>query len=295
MCDIMVVNIELTNEYDFEYWRLLRQIRYNEDDEDFIEDKDDRTGTGVRSQFGADLLFKFDESGKFPLLTLKEINYKAVIAEFVWMVCKGSCDVNELNEMGFKFWDAWKDENGSIGWGYGRQFRKLPYRTPDGKEKIYDQIKEVIKSIKDDPNSRRHIISLWNAPEMQFTTLPCCHGTVIQFYVSQNKYLDMMMYQRSADMFIGVPWNIAFYSLLLHIIADKTGYQPRYFQHTFGDAHVYKNHFDAVDLLLKRDSFESPILDISKTKDKDIDDITVDDIQILNYKHHDKIPVKVAV
>lgn len=265
-----------TKEFDNEYLALLREVLV------YGQDTADRTGTGTRTLFGQQM--KFDISGQFPLLTTKRINIKAVVNELVWMVCKGSTDVKWLQEQGHTFWNEWAFEDGTIGPGYGKQFRDC---------KGVDQVAEVIKSIKDNPHSRRHIISLWEPDEIDEMALPPCHGLIVQFYVRGN-YLDCQMYQRSGDAFLGIPWNIAFYSLLTKLIARLTGYQAGHFIHAIGDAHIYLNHIDQVKEQLTRKPRPYPYLQIAGNF-KDINDFNYDMVFVNGYDPHPPIKAEISV
>lgn len=266
-----------TKAFDDEYLKILREILV------YGEDREDRTGTGTRSLFGTQM--KFDISSEFPLLTTKTINVKAVVNELVWMVAKGSTDVTWLQDQGHTFWDAWQGEDGTIGKGYGKQFRDC---------KGVDQVKEVISSIKKDPMSRRHIISLWQPDELCEMTLPPCHGLVIQFYVSEGKYLSCQMYQRSGDFFLGVPWNIAFYSLLTRVIAQLTGLYAKHFVHTIGDAHIYLNHIDQVKEQLTRKPKAYPFLTLNGALHK-IDDFCYEDVEVIGYNPMPSIKAPISI
>lgn len=266
-----------TKNFDEEYLRVLREVLI------YGEDSEDRTGTGTRSIFGTQM--KFDINGPFPFLTTKKINTKAVINELVWMVSKGSTDVTWLQEQGHTFWDAWCYEDGTIGPGYGKQFRDC---------KGVDQVKKVIQSIKKDPQSRRHIISLWQPDEIEEMALPPCHGLIIQFYVEGGKYLSCQMYQRSGDMFLGVPWNIAFYSLLTKVVAQLTGLEAKSFIHTIGDAHIYLNHVDAVKEQLTRKPKPYPYVMLNGALSS-IDEFCFEDVFINGYNPHPPIKAPISI
>lgn len=266
-----------TRNFDEEYLRVLREVLI------YGKDKEDRTGTGTRSLFGTQM--KFDIEGPFPFLTTKKINTKAVINELVWMVSKGSTDVTWLQEQGHTFWDAWCFEDGSIGPGYGKQFRDC-----NG----IDQVKTVINSIKKNPDSRRHIISLWQPDEIEDMALPPCHGLVVQFYVEDGKHLSCQMYQRSGDLFLGIPWNIAFYSLLTRIIAQLCGLTAKEFVHTIGDAHIYLDHIDQVKEQLTRKPKPYPFVLIGGDL-HNIDDFCLESVQIIGYDPHPPIEAAISV
>jgi thymidylate synthase len=210
----------------------------------------DRTGTGTLSVFGAQMRFNLQDG--FPLLTLKRTFWKGVVSELFWML-SGSTNAYDLPETVQKWWTPWADGDGSLGPTYGKQFR-----DSGG----VDQLQGVIQSLKEDPDSRRHNISLWNPGEIGAMNLPPCHGNLIQFYVGQDKKLSCHMTQRSGDMFLGVPVNIAFYSLLTHLIAKECGYGVGEFIHSIGDAHIYRNHVDQCEEMLKREHKELPTLTI---------------------------------
>lgn len=263
--------------FDEEYFRVIRKILSDG------ERKEDRTGTGTISIFGEQMRFNLEDT--FPFLTTKKVNTKAVINELIWMVTKGSTDVTWLQDRGHTFWDEWAFEGGSIGPGYGKQFRDC---------KGYDQVQQVISDIRSNPYSRRHIISLWQPDEISQMALPPCHGLIIQFNVSQGGELSCQMYQRSGDMFLGVPWNIAFYSLLTKVIAQITGLKAKEFVHVLGDAHVYLNHLDQIDEQLSREAKSYPTVDIHAGLNN-IDDFEFDDVLILGYDPHPMIAAPVSI
>lgn len=257
-------------------------------------DKPDRTGIGTRSMFG--LQERYDLTKGFPAVTTKKLFFNSVKAELLWFIL-GSRDVADLHKMNCHIWDAnikadyWKHrkEFGTdAGRVYGVQWRD--WKTPDGKS--IDQLKKAIEIIKRNPNSRRNIVSAWNPGEISKMVLPPCHS-FFQFYVAQDK-LFLQMYQRSGDMFLGVPFNIASYSLLLEMIAQITGYQAGEFIHVIGDAHIYQNHFKQVKKQLSRTPYSLPKVKLNK-KIKSIDDFTMQDIKLINYKHHPSIKAKMAV
>lgn len=250
-------------------------------------DGGDRTGTGTRSVFGYQA--RYDLQKGFPLVTTKRVWFRGIVEELLWML-RGSTDVTELEDRGITIWSEWKGEDGTIGEGYGRQFRA--HLDHEGNNTI-DQVAEVIESLRQNPDSRRHVISLWNPADMRRTTLPCCHGTVIQFNV-RGAYLDCQMMQRSADCFLGVPYNIASYSLLTHMIAQVVGLEPGHFVHTLGDLHIYSNHMDQVLEQLSREPKPLPTLRLNPDIDA-IDDFTYEDIELIGYEHHPAIKAPVAV
>ena len=259
---------------------------------DHGEDKDDRTNTGTRSIFGAQC--RFDLRQGFPLLTTKKVLFSAVVHELLWFI-KGATNINDNLTQHTPIWDAWADDNGYLGPIYGYQWRQWESFSWNEAKQLYekghiDQISQVIDSIKTNPDSRRHIVNAWNVADVPKMALPPCH-TFIQFYVV-NGHLDCQLYQRSADLALGVPFNIASYSLLLMMIAQECNLIPRYFIHTFGDAHIYSNHMDGVMEQLTRTPGELPTVTIAK---KPFFDITFDDIQLHNYKPQAFIKFPVAV
>ena len=216
--------------------------------------KEDRTGTGTISVFGYQM--RFDLSEKFPLLTTKKVHLKSVIHELLWFL-KGSTNIGYLKENGVSIWDEWADENGDLGPVYGSQWRS--WQTSDGR--AIDQISNLIENIKNNPDSRRLIVSAWNVGEVDKMKLPPCH-CFFQFYVANNK-LSCQLYQRSADIFLGVPFNIASYALLTLMIAQVTNLAPGEFVHTLGDAHIYSNHFEQVKQQLSREAKDLPVMKIN--------------------------------
>lgn len=248
-------------------------------------EKRDRTGTGTISLFGYQS--RFDLQKGFPLLTTKKLHLPSIIHELLWFL-RGSTNTEYLRENKVKIWDAWADETGELGHIYGYQWRSWP--APDGSH--IDQIKQVISSIKDNPDSRRHIVSAWNVGDMENMALPPCH-VMFQFYVAGGK-LSCQLYQRSADIFLGVPFNIASYSLLTMMVAQVSGLEPGEFIHTFGDAHIYLNHIEQVKLQLGREPRELPVMRINPER-KNIDEFVYDDFQIENYNSHPHIKGKISV
>ena len=247
--------------------------------------KEDRTGTGTISVFGYQM--RFDLSEKFPLLTTKKVHLKSVIHELLWFL-KGSTNIGYLKENGVSIWDEWADENGDLGPVYGSQWRS--WQTSDGR--AIDQISNLIENIKNNPDSRRLIVSAWNVGEVDKMKLPPCH-CFFQFYVANNK-LSCQLYQRSADIFLGVPFNIASYALLTLMIAQVTNLAPGEFVHTLGDAHIYTNHIEQVKQQLSREAKDLPIMKINPHV-KDIFSFKYDDFEILNYDPHPLIKAPVAV
>lgn len=247
--------------------------------------KEDRTGTGTISTFGYQM--RFDLQKGFPLLTTKKVHLKSIIHELLWFL-KGDTNVKYLQENGVRIWNEWADENGELGPIYGYQWRS--WETKDGRK--IDQISEVIEQIKTNPNSRRLLVSAWNVGELDKMALPPCH-TFFQFYVAEGK-LSCQLYQRSADVFLGLPFNIASYSLLTMMIAQVTGLEPGEFVHTIGDVHIYLNHIEQVKLQLTREPRELPTLKLNP-EIKNIFDFTYDDIKIENYNPHPAIKGVVSV
>jgi len=247
--------------------------------------KTDRTGVGTISTFGYQLRFDLNEG--FPLLTTKKIHLKSIIYELLWFI-KGDTNIKFLNDNGVKIWNEWADKNGDLGHIYGHQWRK--WQTADGKN--IDQLSELIKGLKETPDSRRHIISAWNVGDLSKMALPPCH-TFVQFYVVENR-LSCQLYQRSADLFLGVPFNIASYALFLMMIAQVTGYKAHEFIHTFGDVHIYKNHIEQVKLQLTRTPYKLPNMVINKNINS-IFDFSYNDFTLQNYQAHPHIKGEIAV
>ena len=248
-------------------------------------EKGDRTGTGTLSVFGYQMRFNLEEG--FPLVTTKKVHLKSIIYELLWFL-KGSTNVDYLNEHGVSIWDEWADERGELGPVYGAQWRSWP--TQDGSS--IDQISEVINQIKTNPDSRRLIVSAWNVSQIDSMALPPCHA-MFQFYVADGK-LSCQLYQRSADIFLGVPFNIASYALLVLMMAKVTGLKPGEFVHTLGDAHLYLNHLDQVDEQLKRQPFPLPKMSITKDI-KNVLDIEYEDFSLEDYESHPHISAPIAV
>ena len=248
-------------------------------------DKSDRTGTGTRSVFGYQMHFDLAEG--FPMLTTKKLHTRSIFHELLWFI-KGETNIRYLKENGVSIWDEWADENGELGPVYGSQWRA--WKTTDGRE--IDQLSEVIEQIKKNPDSRRLMVSAWNVGEISKMKLPPCHS-LFQFYVADGK-LSCQLYQRSADIFLGVPFNIASYALLTHMVAQVCDLKPGTFVHTFGDAHIYNNHFDQVQLQLSREFRSLPQLKLNPDV-KSIFDFKFEDISILNYDPHPHIKGAVAV
>ena len=245
----------------------------------------DRTGTGTISIFGYQMRFNLQDG--FPLLTTKKVHFKSVIYELLWFL-SGSTNIGFLKKNNIRIWDEWADEDGELGPIYGSQWRSWPSRN----NKKIDQISNVLEGIKKNPYSRRHIVSAWNVAEIENMKLPPCH-ILFQFYVQNNK-LSCQLYQRSADIFLGVPFNIASYALLTMMIADQANLEYGDFIHTFGNAHIYLNHQEQVQVQLKRKPKTLPNLIINKDK-KSIFDYDFEDFTLENYNPHDHIKAKVSV
>ena len=247
--------------------------------------KKDRTGTGTKSIFGHQM--RFDLSKGFPCVTTKKIHLKSIIHELLWFL-KGDTNIKYLKENGVRIWDEWADENGDLGNIYGYQWRSWP--APDGSH--IDQITKVIEALKKTPDSRRIIVSAWNVGEIEQMALPPCHA-FFQFYVADKK-LSCQLYQRSADIFLGVPFNIASYALLTMMIAQVCNLKAGDFIHTLGDAHIYTNHFEQTKLQLTRDCKKLPNMKINPNV-SNIFDFTIDDFELINYEFHPHIKGKVAI
>ena len=247
--------------------------------------KTDRTGTGTISYFGYQM--RFDLSEGFPLLTTKKVHLKSIIYELLWFL-NGDTNVHYLQDHGVRIWNEWADENGDLGPVYGYQWRH--WRTPDGKE--VDQIANLIEALKNNPDSRRHIVSAWNPADVEQMALPPCH-TMFQFYVSEGK-LSCQLYQRSGDTFLGVPFNIASYALLTMMIAQVCGYKPGIFVHTLGDAHIYLNHLEQVHTQLQRTPYPLPTMRINPDV-KDIFSFQYEDFTLENYQCHPTIKGVISV
>jgi thymidylate synthase len=248
-------------------------------------DRPDRTGTGTRSLFGHQM--RFDLSKGFPLLTTKKLHIKSIIYEVLWFL-RGETNVRWLQERGVRIWDEWADENGDLGPVYGSQWRSWP----DGRGGTIDQIANVVHSIRTKPDSRRHIVTAWNPAEVDEMALPPCH-CLFQFYVANGK-LSCQLYQRSGDVFLGVPFNIASYALLTAMMAQVTGLEVGDFVHTFGDVHLYSNHFEQARLQLTREPKFLPRLTINPDK-RDIFGFEFEDFQITGYDPDPAIKAQVAV
>jgi thymidylate synthase len=254
-------------------------------------DKSDRTGTGTRSVFGYQM--RFDLTDGFPVLTTKKLHLRSIIGELLWFL-RGDTNVRWLQERGIRIWNEWADENGDLGPVYGYQWRSWP--TPDGGH--VDQIAKVIEAIRTTPDSRRHIVSAWNVADVDSMALPPCH-TMFQFYVAPpaepggRGRLSCQLYQRSADIFLGVPFNIASYALLTLMVAQVCDLEPGDFVHTLGDAHLYSNHVDQARLQLTREPLPLPTMRISPRSA--IDEYELEDFELVGYEAHPNIPAPIAV
>lgn len=261
------------------YLELLKDVMENG------ADKSDRTGTGTRSVFGRQV--RFDLSEGFPVMTTKKLHLKSIIHELLWFL-QGSSNIKYLNDNGVKIWNEWADENGELGPVYGVQWRSWP--TLDGRQ--IDQITDTINRLKKNPDSRRHIVSAWNVAEIDNMKLPPCH-CLFQFYVANGK-LSCQLYQRSCDIFLGVPFNIASYALLTMMVAQVCDLEPGEFVHTFGDLHIYNNHFDQVALQLSREPKKLPIMKLNPEV-KDIFGFKFEDFELIGYEADPNIPAPIAV
>ncbi len=262
-----------------QYLDLLRHVRENG------VRKEDRTGTGTLSVFGYQMRFALDQG--FPVVTTKKLHLRSIIHELLWFL-KGETNIRYLNENGVTIWDEWADETGELGPIYGYQWRSWP--TADGRH--IDQISAIVEQIKSNPDSRRHIVSAWNVGEIENMALPPCH-TMFQFYVAGGR-LSCQLYQRSGDIFLGVPFNIASYALLTLMIAQVTDLQPGEFIHTLGDAHLYLNHLDQADLQLSRKPFPLPRMRLNPDR-RSIFDFVFEDFELENYQCHPGIRAPIAV
>ena len=249
------------------------------------QEKSDRTGTGTLSIFGHQM--EFNLSDGFPLVTTKKVHLKSIVHELIWFL-QGSTNISYLKENGVSIWDEWADEKGDLGPVYGAQWRSWP----DGNNGTIDQIQNLIQGIKTNPDSRRHIVSAWNPALVDEMALPPCHS-LFQFYVA-NEELSCQLYQRSADIFLGVPFNIASYALLTHMVAHVCNLKAGKFVHTFGDAHLYLNHLDQAKLQLSRDTKILPQLKLN-SEVKNIFDFKFEDIEIVNYESHPSISAPISV
>jgi thymidylate synthase len=262
-----------------QYHELLTRIL-----DDGVE-KGDRTGTGTLSVFGHQM--RFDLGAGFPVVTTKKVHLRSVVAELLWFL-RGSTNVGWLQERGVTIWDEWADEEGDLGPIYGYQWRSWP--TPNGDH--VDQIERVLTSIRDNPDSRRHIVSAWNVADVEDMALPPCH-TLFQFYVADGR-LSCQLYQRSADVFLGVPFNIASYALLTHMVAQVCDLGVGEFVHTLGDAHLYLNHIEQARLQLEREPRSLPTLMLNPDR-RALDEFDLPDVEILAYDPHPAIRAPIAV
>lgn len=248
-------------------------------------DKGDRTGTGTKSVFGYQM--RFDLSEGFPMVTTKKLHLPSIVHELLWFI-KGDTNVKYLQENGVRIWNEWADENGDLGPVYGKQWRK--WESKDGE--VIDQLQQAIEAIKTNPNSRRIIVSAWNVGELEEMALMPCHA-FFQFHVAQGK-LNCQLYQRSADVFLGVPFNIASYALLTHMMAQVCGLEAGTFVHTLGDAHLYNNHLEQAALQITREPMSLPRLKLNPNISS-IDEFTYDDMEIIDYNHHPHIKAPISI
>ncbi len=251
--------------------------------------RDDRTKTGTRSIFGHQM--RFDLSEGFPVLTTKKLHLKSIIHELLWFL-KGETNISYLKEHGVSIWDEWADENGDLGPVYGSQWRSWPAPTKDDPNRTIDQIEQLVTSLKTNPTSRRHIVSAWNPAEVDDMALPPCH-CLFQFYVADGK-LSCQLYQRSADIFLGVPFNIASYALLTMMLAQVTGLKPGDFVHTLGDAHLYLNHLEQTELQLSRTAKSLPTMKINPDV-RDLFAFVYEDFELIGYDAEPTIKAPIAV
>lgn len=247
--------------------------------------RDDRTGTGTYGLFGAQVRYSLDQT--FPLLTTKRLHLKSIIHELLWFL-NGDTNIKYLNDNGVTIWDEWADENGDLGRVYGAQW--TDWKTLDGSS--INQIEKLITGIRENPNSRRHIVSAWNPAEVDDMALPPCH-TLFQFYVSEGE-LSCQLYQRSADIFLGVPYNVASYAILTLMVAKVTGLKAKEFVHTFGDLHLYSNHVEQAKIQLSREPRSLPKMIIHGDQ-KEITDFCYEDFEIVDYNPHPSIKAPIAV
>jgi thymidylate synthase len=262
-----------------QYLELLRHVRTHG------TPKLDRTGVGTWSLFGYQM--RFDLAAGFPAVTTKKLHFRSIIHELLWFL-RGDTNVRALQQNGVTIWDEWADADGELGPIYGAQWRT--WRTADGRR--IDQIARVLAELRANPDSRRHVVSAWNVGEIDAMALPPCHA-LFQFHVAAGK-LSCQLYQRSADVFLGVPFNIASYALLAQMVAHVTGYQPGEFIHTLGDAHLYRNHAEQADLQLSRDPYPPPTLWLNP-EITELDSFRYEDISIRDYKSHPSIPAPIAI
>lgn len=268
------------------YLDLMRDVLQNG------EDRSDRTGTGTLSVFGRQVRYDLREG--FPCLTTKKLHLRSIIHELLWFI-KGDTNIAYLQENGVRIWDEWADESGELGPVYGRQWRSFP--TPDKDGRTVDQIAELVHGLRGDPHSRRHLVVAWNPGEINRMALPPCH-CLFQFFVhepeSDRPGLSCQLYQRSADLFLGVPFNIASYALLTMMLAQVCGFEAREFIHTFGDLHLYKNHLDQAEEQLRRSPRALPTMWVNP-RVRELDDFTFEDFRLENYDPHPHIKAEVSV
>lgn len=269
----------MTASQEYQYLDLIKHVLENG------EFKEDRTGTGTYSVFGHQM--RFDLSQGFPVLTTKKLHLKSIIHELLWFL-NGDTNIKYLNDNGVRIWNEWADEDGDLGPVYGKQWRS--WQTANGQ--VVDQITTLIEMIKTNPDSRRLLVNAWNVGEIQNMALPPCH-CLFQFYVANGK-LSCQLYQRSADIFLGVPFNIASYALLTLMVAQVCDLEPGEFIHTFGDAHIYSNHIEQVKEQILREPYPFPTMKINPDV-KDIFGFTFDDFELVDYQAHPHIKGKVAV
>jgi thymidylate synthase len=262
-----------------QYLAMMRQVR------EHGAEKGDRTGTGTLSVFGHQMRFDLEEG--FPLITTKKLHLRSIIYELLWFL-RGDSNIEFLKRHGVSIWDAWADEEGELGPIYGVQWRSWP--APDGR--TIDQIADVVQRLRENPDSRRMIVSAWNVAELERMALPPCH-CLFQFYVADGK-LSCQLYQRSADIFLGVPFNIASYALLTHMVAQQTGFRVGEFIWTGGDCHLYRNHLEQADVQLRREPYALPRLVIARRPDS-LFDYRFEDFEILGYEAHPHLRAEVAV
>jgi thymidylate synthase len=262
-----------------EYQKLMRHVLENG------VYKMDRTGTGAISVFGTQSRYNLNEG--FPLVTTKKMHLKSIIHELLWFI-KGDTNVKYLQDNGVTIWDEWAGPDGELGPIYSKQWRS--WQTRDG---TIDQLFNVIEGLKNNPHSRRHIVTAWNPADIETMALPPCHA-LFQFFVDDEDRLSLQLYQRSADVFLGVPFNISSYALLLMMVAQVTGYTPHEFVHTIGDAHLYSNHIEQAKLQLSREPLESPIMKINPNI-FNIDDFKYEDFELTNYQCYPPIKAEIAV
>lgn len=262
-----------------QYLELMRHVRENG------VSKQDRTGVGTLSVFGYQM--RFDLNTGFPAVTTKTLHFRSIIHELLWFL-RGETNIAYLKEHGVSIWDEWADAEGELGPVYGYQWRSWP--APDGRH--IDQMSRLVEGIKRDPDSRRHIVSAWNVAELERMALPPCHA-FFQFYVADGR-LSCQLYQRSADVFLGVPFNIASYALLTLMVAQVTGLEPGEFVHTFGDAHLYQNHMEQVETQLAREPYPLPSMELNPEVTS-LFEFRYEDFRLLDYRHHPHIKAPIAV